>query len=71
MSLRVSTSRSPAACSGLMYAAVPIEAPVAVRCSPPPASARAMPKSATSTCPSASSMLSGLMSRWTMPCRCA
>ena len=33
-SLRPSSSRSPAACSGLMYAGVPIATPVPVSCSP-------------------------------------
>ena len=51
MSVRASSSRSPAACSGLMYAGVPIAMPVSVRFSPVGASsARAMPKSATSAC---------------------
>ena len=37
--------------------------------SPPAAlTASAMPKSATSACPSCSRMFSGLMSRWTTPC---
>ena len=46
--------------------------PVAVRCSPPAASiARAIPKSATTAWPSSRRMFSGLMSRWTIPCRCA
>lgn len=33
--------------------------------------ARAMPKSVTTAWPSERRMFSGLMSRWTMPCRCA
>ena len=67
-SLRASSARSPAACSGLIYAGVPTAKPVWVSPSSP-ASARAMPKSATSVLPSVvSRMFSGLMSRWTTPC---
>ena len=46
-SLRPSTSRSPADCSGLMNAGVPIAMPVAVRRALPSLIARAMPKSVT------------------------
>ena len=54
-------SRSPAACSGLMYAGVPTVSPVSVSCSRSAASsARAMPKSATSACPSGEEDVLGL-----------
>src|SRR5467141_1970609 len=71
-SVRPSMSGAPAACSGLMYSSVPTTKPLRVtRSSPDCAIARAMPKS-TSTAPSAAStMLSGLMSRWARPCSCA
>ena len=71
---RASTS-PPLTCSGLMYAACRASphaggelgrrsrVPVGPRC--------AMPKSATSAMPSASSMFSGLMSRCMTPCWCA
>jgi hypothetical protein len=56
-----------------MYAGVPTAIPTDVI---PPAvveadTALAMPKSVTSACPDASRMLSGLMSRWITPARCA
>ena len=63
MSLRGSTSRSAVACSGLMYAGVPIAIPVAVSRLDSSWSARAMPKSATSAWPRDSRMFSGLISR--------
>ena len=66
--------RSPAACSGLMYAGVPTIMPICVRSptrSRVAARALPMPKSATTAWPSCSRMFSGLMSRWTTPCRCA
>ncbi len=69
-SLRPSISRSPAHCSGLMNAGVPIAVPVAVsRESLPCVIARAMPKSVTIARPLSLSrrMLSGLMSRWMTP----
>ena len=63
-SLRASTSPAPLACSGLMYAGVPIVTPVAVRrSSPADVIARAMPKSANRACPPLSRMFSGLTSR--------
>ena len=57
---------APVACSGDMYATLPLMTPAAVcsrlRC------ALAMPKSASFTSPcSLMSTLLGLMSRWTMP----
>ena len=59
----------PRACSGDRYCAVPMIEPASVIWLAP---ARAMPKSVTFTRPSASHMtLCGLMSRWTMPFRCA
>ena len=63
-SLLASMSRSPVACSGLMYCGVPSDNPVCVR-RPPPAfvTARAIPKSATTACPSCKRMFSGFMSR--------
>ena len=71
-SLRPSSAFSAPACSGLMYAGVPSESPVCViRWPPACCTASAMPKSATSACPSCSRMFSGLMSRWTTPWRCA
>ena len=64
-SLRPSSARSPAACSGLMYAGVPSTTPVRVRLTPPAASsAPAMPKSATIASPPDRRMFSGLTSRW-------
>ena len=82
-SLRLSTG-SPRACSGLMYAAVPMTAPsrgpalVAIGTSvrsgvtPSPPTALASPKSRTFTTPSGVIlMLAGLRSRWTMPLSCA
>ncbi len=64
MSDRPSTSFSPIACSGLMYAGVPTATPVAVSFRSPSA-ARAMPKSLTIAWPVARSMrmLSGFTSR--------
>src|SRR5436305_1166207 len=72
MSARWSTSGSPAACSGEMYAGVPIDVPICVSVAPPDSvrdaeMAFAMPKSVTTAAPPDSSTLSGLMSRWTMP----
>ena len=70
MSVRASTPRSPAACSGLMYAGVPTASPVSVSLdsAAPLLSARAIPKSATRVLPSrVSSRFSGLMSRCTTP----
>ncbi len=67
MSDRPSISRSPAACSGLMKAGVPIATPAPVRVAPDPVdSAFAIPKSVTMTLPLVPSrrMLSGLISRW-------
>src|SRR5919202_347139 len=68
MSLRPSTSRSPIACSGLMYVGVPTAMPVTVRRESASA-ARAIPKSVTIERPECCSMrmLSGLTSRCTMP----
>jgi len=69
---RPSRSWLPAACSGLMYAGVPIESPVSVsRALPAAAIALAIPKSATTAWPLSSRMFSGLMSRWTTPWLCA
>ena len=79
MSVRLSTG-CPRACSGLMYAAVPMM-PV-VRCGErglvdeqcwrPRSSALARPKSRTFIIPSARhAMLAGFKSRCTMPCSCA
>jgi hypothetical protein len=72
MSLRPSSSRSPIACSGDMYAGVPTATPVTVN-RESPAAARAMPKSVTTARPVArSSMtLSGFTSRCTTPRPCA
>ncbi len=51
-SLRAVSSRSPVACSGLMYSGVPSERPVSVSRVPPAAlTASAIPKSATSASP--------------------
>ena len=62
-------TRSPVACSGLMYCGVPSESPVCVTRAPPALlTARAMPKSAITGCPACSSMFSGFMSRWITPC---
>ena len=69
--------RSPRACSGLIYAGVPVTTPSPVaggmRASRGSgASALARPKSSTFTVPAAVSlMLPGLRSRWTMPLSCA
>ncbi len=76
MSARWSIFASPAACSGAMYAGVPIEVPTCVSVAPPtPVRAAlmafAMPKSVTTAVPPESSTLSGLMSRWTTPRWCA
>jgi hypothetical protein len=73
-SQRPSRGTSPGpACSGLMYVGVPTTMPVFVICVVVVASttARAMPKSEIIACPSAMRMLSGLMSRWMIPWRCA
>ncbi len=74
-SLRASRRRSPAACSGLMYSAVPGAKPVPVSESCP-GSARASrsfatPKSVTSACPRESRMFAGFTSRWITPLSCA
>ncbi len=72
MSLRPSTGEAAVACSGLMYAAVPIGKPTPVSVAPPARPiARATPKSATTACPFEMRMFSGLMSRWITPRRCA
>ena len=72
MSLRPSTGEAAVACSGLMYAAVPIGKPTPVSVAPPASPiARAIPKSATSAWPLETRMFSGLMSRWTTPRRWA
>ena len=77
MSLRPSSSAAPSACSGDMYAGVPITTPAEVRCtSRPEAVSLAMPKSTTLTrsrCPFSSTRktLSGLMSRWMILRWCA
>ena len=69
MSLRAST-RSPRACSGDRYWAVPITWAVWVMVAAESAIARAMPKSMTLTSPLLVSMtFAGLMSRCTMPPR--
>ncbi len=63
-SLRASLPPSPCACSGLMYAAVPIGSPRAVSELPLASPiARAMPKSETIAWPLERRMFSGLMSR--------
>ena len=59
----------PDACSGDRYAAVPSTPAVPV--TPAAPSARAMPKSSTLTCPPASTMFAGVMSRCTSPAACA
>ncbi len=70
--LRASTSSKPIACSGLMYAGVPMAKPVPVNRSPPAAvTARAIPKSATTARPPVSNTFSGLISRCTTPRSCA
>ena len=78
MSLRLSTAR-PRACSGLMYAAVPMMAPsrrlesmtsgAFVRLSPPAVTTGfASPKSSTLTTPSGVTlMFAGFRSRWMIP----
>ncbi len=64
-----SSTGAPRACSGERYCAVPMIEPASVIWLEP---ARAMPKSATLTRPSwSTSTLCGLMSRWTIPFRCA
>ncbi len=69
MSLRAST-RSPLACSGERYCAVPMTCAVWVIVAAESAIARAMPKSITLTSPASVIItLAGLMSRWTMPPR--
>ena len=61
---------SPRICSGARYCTVPVTVPACVW--RPSAYARARPKSATFTTPSVvTSTFSGLMSRCTMPWRCA
>ncbi|HEU5480182.1 MAG TPA: hypothetical protein VFU90_10140, partial [Candidatus Tumulicola sp.] len=59
---RASTTRSPAACSGLTYSGVPRLAPVSVRRLAASWTASAIPKSASTASPSCRRMLSGLMS---------
>ena len=76
MSDRKSAVGSPVACSGDMYAGVPSVLPAVVSVELPPSAraaviALAMPKSVTTAASPASSTLSGLMSRWTMPWSCA
>ena len=59
-------ARSPRACSGERYWAVPITVPVWVM--PTPSAARAMPKSVTLTWPSGVTIrLAGFTSRCTIP----
>jgi hypothetical protein len=69
MSLRPSRFASPDDCSGDMYEGVPIVSPDCVIESElvDREMARASPKSATSTLPSESRMLPGLISRWMTP----
>ena len=70
-SLRASTT-SPRACSGERYCAVPMTVWADVMVLPVSLMARAMPKSMTLTSPVRVSItFAGLMSRWTMPWRCA
>ena len=78
MSVRASTFFELPTCSGDMYIGEPSSERVSVTAGSRPkgSSTLAMPKSSTLTrsCPLAvrvSIMLEGLMSRWTMPCRCA
>ena len=69
---RTPRSRSPLACSGLMYSGVPSAKPTAVSASlPSVAQTCATPKSASRACPSAKRMFSGFTSRCTNPFRCA
>jgi len=84
MSARRSTAR-PRACSGAMYAAVPMIMPIWVARAVnvgelleswgpevPESIAFASPKSSTLTVPSSRTlMFCGFRSRWTMPCSCA
>ena len=72
----VRVAGSPAACSGAMYAGVPIAVPSCVSVAPAGFAcaatiAFAMPKSATTAVCPESRTLSGLMSRCTTPCSCA
>ena len=75
VSLRASTSsHRPRACSGGMYAAVPISAPMTVAPSSAtfPSRSRAIPKSRSLTSPPrVKNTFSGFRSRCTMPCACA
>ena len=69
-------SGSPAACSGAIYAGVPMLVPICVSVAPPDEvraalMAFAMPKSVTTATPPEMSTLSGLMSRCTTPRWCA
>jgi len=69
-------SGSPAACSGAMYAGVPMDVPICVSAALPELvrdalMALAMPKSVTTAAPPEMSTLSGLMSRCTTPRACA
>ena len=62
----------PSACSGLMYAGVPIGSPAMVRDFAAAGLDRARDAEVRHpACPSASRMFSGLMSRWMTPCPCA
>ncbi len=73
MSARWSVCGSAVACSGDMYAGVPRATPIEVSLPEPElfSTALATPKSVTSAWRPERRMLSGLMSRWTMPCLCA
>jgi hypothetical protein len=68
---------SPAPCSGAMYAGVPIDVPICVSVAPGADDVRAaliafaIPEIRDDRGALDSSTLSGLMSRWTTPCRCA
>ena len=65
-------SASPRACSGAMYAGVPMTSPRRVSTVPGLPETLAMPKSVTLRTPlAAKSMFSGLMSRCRTPRRCA
>src|SRR2546430_649451 len=65
-SLRPSRSRSPAACSGLMYSGVPMVRPTSVTFLPSHdwQIARAIPKSAITAVPVASNHVFGLHAGW-------
>jgi hypothetical protein len=73
MSERASTSCSPRACSGDMYAGVPMAQPSTVSAASP--SPRAVPRSMTMTLSASSreatrKKFDGLTSRWMMPASC-